>query len=91
MLWAQSATKDYIRAKHKLHNISKLFISQVTIPQVMFFLAYLYSAGTQHGNLHPAGWPILLCGPTQEPVLVTANAGKNRERFWKMQVNELEG
>ena len=31
----------------------------------MVFLAYLYSAGTQHGNLHPAGWPILFCGPTQ--------------------------
>ena len=47
------------------------------------FWAYLYSAGTQHGILHPAGWSILFCGLTQEPVLVTANAGKNRERFWK--------
>ena len=37
MLWAQSTTKDYIRAEHKLHSISKLFISQVIIPQVMFF------------------------------------------------------
>ena len=34
----------------------------------MFFLAYLYSAGTQHGNLHPAGWPILFCRPTQEKI-----------------------
>ena len=41
-----------------------------------FFLAYLYSAGTQHGNLHPAGWPILFCGPTQELVLATANTGE---------------
>ena len=46
-----------IRAEHKLHSISKLFISQVIIPQVFFFFfffflaAYLYSAGTQHGNL----------------------------------------
>ena len=48
-----------------------------------FFLAYLYSAGTQHGNLHPAGWPILFCKPTQEPMLATANKGKNQERFWK--------
>ena len=31
-------------------------------------IAYLYSAGTQHGNLHPTGWPILFCGPTQDPV-----------------------
>ena len=30
-------------------------------------LAYLYSADTQHRNLHPAGWPILFCRPTQEP------------------------
>ena len=43
---------------------------------VVVFLAYLYSAGTQHGNLHPAGWPILVCGPTQEPVLATANTGE---------------
>ena len=55
------------------------------------FWAYLYSAGTQHGNLHQAGWPILFCGPTQEPVLATANTWKNRERFWKkMQVNGPE-
>ena len=33
----------------------KLFISQVRIPQEIFFLVCLYSAGTQHGNLHPAG------------------------------------
>ena len=25
---------------------------------------YLYSAGTQHGNLHPAGWPTSFCRPT---------------------------
>ena len=51
----------------------------------VFFLAYfnLYSAGTQHGNLHPTGWPIIFCGPTQEPVLAKANTGKNCERFWK--------
>ena len=29
------------------------------------FGAYLYSASTQHENLHPAGWPILFCGPAQ--------------------------
>ena len=47
------------------------------------FWAYLYSVRSQHGNLHPTGWPILFCRPTHEPVLATANAGKNRERFWK--------
>ena len=98
MLWAQSTTKDYIRAEHKLQFISKLFIPQVSYhnPNSIHnfgrqnqknnntcFGAYLYSASTQHGNLHPARWPILSCGPTQEPVLATANTGKICERFWK--------
>ena len=84
VIWAQSTTKDYIRAEHKLHSICKLFISQVIIPHVFHvFLAYLYSAGTQHGNLHSAGWLILFCRPTQEPVLATANTGKNWNRFLK--------
>ena len=50
-----------------------------------YFGAYLilYSVSIQHGNLNPAGWPISFCGPTQEPVLATANTGKTRERFWK--------
>ena len=49
------------------------------------FLAYLYSAGTQHGNLHPAGRPILFCGPTQEPcVSHRQNRKKNHQgRLWK--------
>ena len=47
------------------------------------FFAYLYSVGTQHGNLHPAGWPILVYGPKQKPMLATANAGKNLERSGK--------
>ena len=52
----------------------------------------LYSAGTQHGNLHSAGWPTLFCGPKQEPVLATANTGKNSgDAFEKMQVNGPEG
>ena len=38
---------------------------------------------TQHRNLHPTGWPILFCRPTQEPVSAKANAGKNRERLGK--------
>ena len=57
------------------------FTSHYTTSHV--FWAYLYSAGTRHGNLHPTGWPILSCGPTLEPVLATANTRKNRERFWK--------
>ena len=48
-----------------------------------YFLASLYSARTQHGNLHPAGWPILFCGPTHESVLATANTGKIGRGFGK--------
>ena len=55
-----------------------------------FFLAYLYSTGTQHEK--PAGWPILLCGPTQEPCVSHSQHRRNRERFWKkIQVNGPEG
>ena len=40
---AQSTTKDYIRAEHKLPCISKLFISQIIIPQVFsFFLSFFF-------------------------------------------------
>ena len=53
-----------------------------------YFGPDLYSASTQHGNLHPAGWPTLFCWPTQEPVLATANTGKTRERFWKKNAGE---
>ena len=98
MLWVQSTTKDYIRAAKKLESISQLFIQQVfsnhnsasihnfrtqTQENNTAFKAYLYSMGTQHRNLHPAGWPIQFCGPTQEPVLATANTGKTLERLWK--------
>ena len=48
-----------------------------------FFIAYLYSAGAQHGNLHLAGWPILFCRPTQEPWVSHSQHRKNREEFWK--------
>ena len=47
------------------------------------FWAYLYSTGTQHGNLHPTGWPILFCGPTQEPVIATADTEKKLGEVWK--------
>ena len=82
MLWAQSTKKDYIRAEHKLHSISRLLISQVITPQVMFFLAYLYSAGTQYGSRHPAGWPSLFCGPTQETCVSHSQHRRNWEKFW---------
>ena len=55
------------------------------------FWAYLYSAGTQHENLPSARWPILFCGPTQEPCVSHSKHRRNWERFWKkIQVNGLE-
>ena len=57
----------------------------------MFFWAYLYSASTQHRNLPSAEWPILFCGPTQEPCVSHSQHRKNRERFGKNQVNGPEG
>ena len=50
---------------------------------VVVFWAYLYPSGIQHGNLHQTGWPILFCGPTQEPCASQNQHMKNRERFWK--------
>ena len=57
----------------------------------MIFLGYLYSTGTQRANLHPAGWPILFCGPTQEPVLATANTGKTKGRGFGKNAGEWTG
>ena len=51
MLRAQSTTKDYIRAEHKLHSISTSFISQVITPQVMFFRLFLFR---RHSTREPA-------------------------------------
>ena len=73
MLWAQSTKKDYIRAKHKLHSISKLFISQIITPQVVCFLSLFIFRGHSKRDLHPARWPILFCGSTHEPVLTAAS------------------
>ena len=75
VLRAQSTTKDYIKAEHKLHFFSKSFISQVIVPQVMFFepihiqrarntgtckrQGYLFNSSARTGTMC---WP----QPTQE-------------------------
>ena len=73
--WTQ--TSLYFQVIHftSRHTKSLLFLYK--------FLACFHSMGTQHGNLHPAGWPILFCGPTQEPVLATANTRKIGRGFRK--------
>ena len=35
MLWVQSTTKDYVRAKNKFLSVSKLFCTEVIIPQIL--------------------------------------------------------
>ena len=79
VLWAQSTTNDYIRAEHKLHFVSKLFSSQVIIPQVMFcepiYIPRALDTGTclRQGDLfYSAGLHRNRVSENQE----------NRERFW---------
>ena len=78
-----STTGDHIRAVHKLHSISKLVISQVIIPQVMFFepiyIPKAISTGTcvQQGDLfYSAGLHRIL-------VLATTNTGEIGRGFGK--------
>ena len=51
---AQSTTKDYVRAEHKLHSISKLFMSQVIIPYVMFVCFFSLFLFRGHSTREPA-------------------------------------
>ena len=101
VLWAQSTTKDYIRAEHKLQSVSQVTHSTSHRTSSLFFFSnhssnsiYNFRAQNQKnnnmfwGNLHPAGWPILFCRPTQELVLAIAITGKTQVKFWKkMQLN----
>ena len=91
MFWAQSTTKDYIRAEHKLHSISKLFISQVIIPQVMFFHPFYILRALSTGTYLWKGDPFYSAGLHRNQLLATANTGKSGEIFEKMQMNGLEG
>ena len=59
------------------------FFFFVSYHKSFFFLPYLYSVGTHRGNLPLAEWPILFCGPTQEPCVSHCHYRRNRERFWK--------
>ena len=85
MFWTQSTTKDYIRAEHKLHSISKLFISQVILPQVTVFEPIYIPQGTQHGNLASSR---VTTSVNQQLIM---ERKKTQERFWKkIQVNGPE-
>ena len=92
VLWAQSTKKDYIRAEHKLHSISKLFISQVIIPQVMIFFSLFTFRG--HPAREPASSRVTyfnLRAYTGSGVSHSQHKKKIGRGFGKMQVNGPEG
>ena len=79
--------RSYIRAEHKLHSISKLFISQVMIPQVMgllfFFSLFIFCV---HSTWEPASSRVTYF--ILQAYTGTKKIGRGLE---KMQVNGLEG
>ena len=77
--WTQ--TSLYLQVIH--------FTSHHTTSHV--FWAYLYSVGSQRGNLHPAGWPISFCGPTQEPCVSYSQHRKNFGRGFGKNAGEWTG
>ena len=90
--WAQSTTKDYIRAEHKLHSISKLFISQVIILQVMFLFSLFLFRG--HSTREPASNSVtyfILQAYTGTGVSHSQHRKKPGEVLEKMQMNRLKG
>ena len=91
MLCTQSTTKDYIRAEHKLHSISKLFISQVIIPRVMLFEPIYIPRALNMGTCLRQGDQCHSVGLRRNHVLATANTGNIGRELDKMQVNGPEG
>ena len=88
MLLAQSATKDYIRAEHKLHSISNIFISQVIITEVMVFEPIYSPRELNTGACIRQGDLFYSAGLHRNHVLATANTEKKSgEVLEKMQVN----
>ena len=92
MLLAQSATKDYIRAEHKLHSISKIFISQVIITEVMVFEPIYIPRELNTGAYIRQGDLFYSAGLHRNHVLATANTREIGRGFGKkMQVSGPEG
>ena len=80
---AQSTPKDYIRAEHKLHSISKLFISQVIIPQVMFFESIYIPRVLNTGTCLRQGDLFYSAGLRRNLVVAIANTRKIGRGFAK--------
>ena len=75
--------KDYIRAEHKLHFISNLLISQVIIPQVMFFEPVYILRALNTGTCLWQSELVYYVGLHRNHVLATANTGEIRRSFGK--------
>ena len=98
VLGVRSTTKDYIRTEHKLHSISKLLISQVTIPQVMFFepiyISHELNMGTciQQGDLfYSAGLHKNQCQPQLTQEKIRRGFGKNTgEQTERVEISKEE-
>ena len=91
MLWAQSTTKDYIRAEHKLHSISKSFISQVIIPQDMFFEPTHIPRALNTGTCIRQGDLFYSAGLHRNHVLATANTGEIGRGFGERKCRWMDG
>ena len=75
------------RLEHKLHSISKLFISQVIILQVMSFEPIYIPRALNTGTCIQQGDLFYSAGLPWNHVLATANTGKIGRGFGKMQMN----
>ena len=83
MLLAQSTTKDDIGAEYKLHSVSKIFISQVIIPEVMVFEPIYIPRELNTGTCIWQGDLFYSAGLHRNHVLATANTGKIARGFGK--------
>ena len=83
---------DYIRAEHKLLCISKLFVSEVLIPQIIFFSSLFIFRG--YSTREPASSRVtnfILRAYTGTGVSHSQRRKKSGEVLEKTRVNGLEG
>ena len=66
-------------AEHKLHSITKLFISQVIVPQVICFEPFYIPRALNMRTCILQGDPFYSAGPHRNHVSATANTGKSGE------------
>ena len=78
-------------AEHKFRSISKVFMSQVIIPQVMFFQPIHIARTPNTGTCIRQGDLFYSAGLHRNHVLATANTEEIKRGFGKMQVNGPEG